>query len=71
MHAAALRAELGGAISREGMRALHEKSGWRHFVIAVRQFGILALGTWALIRFEHPLIWVQSVAITLGSITGT
>src|SRR5688572_17861844 len=40
------------------MRALHEKSGWRHLVVAVRQFGILALSTWALIRFEHPLIWI-------------
>ena len=64
-HAAALRAELGGAISREQMRELHEKSGWRHLVIAVRQFGILALGTWALIRFEHPLVWIP-IAVVQG-----
>ena len=64
-HATALRAELGGAISREQMRALHEKSAARHLVIAGRQFGILALATWALVRFENPWIWVP-VAVVQG-----
>jgi fatty acid desaturase len=54
----ALRAELGRALSREQMRELHGKSAWRHGVVAVRQFAILALATWGLIRFENPLIWV-------------
>jgi fatty acid desaturase len=57
-HAAALRAELGAAISREQMRELHLKSAGRHLLVAARQFGILALATWGLIRFEHPLIWI-------------
>ena len=65
MHAAALRAELGGAISREQMRALHEKSAARHLVIAARQFLILGIATWALIRFENPLIWLP-IAIVQG-----
>jgi fatty acid desaturase len=56
--AAPLRAELGGAISREQMRDLHRKVPVRHFVVAARQFGILALATWGLIRFENPLIWI-------------
>jgi len=64
-HAAALRAELGAAISREQMRSLHEKVAWRHLVIAGRQFLMLGLATWALIRFEHPLIWVP-VAVVQG-----
>ena len=65
MHAAALRAELGAAISRDQMRALHEKSAGRHLIIAVRQFLILGLATWALIRFENPLIWMP-LAIVQG-----
>ena len=57
-HAGALRAELGAAMSREQMRSLHRKQPARHFAVAVRQFAILALATWALIRFDNPLIWI-------------
>ena len=64
-HAVALRAELGAAISREQMRQLHQKSATRHLIIAARQFGILALATWALISFENPLIWIP-LAIVQG-----
>ena len=64
-HAAALRAELGAAISREQMRELHAKNAWRHLVVAARQFGVLAICTWALIWFENPLIWVP-LAIVQG-----
>jgi len=56
--AAPLRAELGGAISRDLMRELHRKTPLRHVAIAARQFAILGLATWGLIRFEHPLIWI-------------
>ena len=64
-HATALRAELGRAISREDMRVLHAKSPVRHFVVAVRQFLILAAATWGLIRFESPFIWIP-LAIVQG-----
>ncbi len=57
-HAVALRGELGRAISRAEMREFHRKSGFRHLAVAVRQFAILALATWGLIRFDNPLIWV-------------
>jgi fatty acid desaturase len=57
-HTVQLRAELGRTISREDLRALHQKSAVRHFVVAIRQFAILGLATWGLIRFENPLIWV-------------
>ena len=64
-HAGALRAELGGAISRDAMRDLHRKQPLRHFAVAARQFAILSVATWALIRFENPLIWVP-LAIVQG-----
>ena len=64
-HAGPLRAELGEAISRDEMRELHRKSGVRHLIIAVRQFAILALATWALIYFENPLVWLP-LAIVQG-----
>jgi fatty acid desaturase len=62
-HATALRAELGAAISREQMRELHQKSGARHLLVAARQFAILGVCTWALVRFENPLIWIPLAII--------
>ncbi|HEY0872255.1 MAG TPA: fatty acid desaturase [Vicinamibacterales bacterium] len=64
-HAVVLRAELGAAVSREQMRELHRKAAWRHLIVAARQFAILALTTWALIKFENPLIWIP-LAIVQG-----
>src|SRR6185369_6060716 len=57
-HAAALRTELGHALTREQMRAFHEKDATRHLLVAARQFAILALATWALITITNPLIWI-------------
>ena len=62
-HAGALRAELGAAVSREEMRELHRKEPIRHFVVAIRQFAILGLATWALIRFDNPLVWIPLVFV--------
>ena len=62
-HAGALRAELGAAISREEMRELHRKQPLRHFAVAVRQFAVLAIATWALIRFDNPLVWIPIALI--------
>jgi fatty acid desaturase len=62
-HAGALRAELGAAISREEMRELHRKQPLRHFAVAIRQFAVLGIATWALIRFDHPLIWIPIALI--------
>ena len=62
-HSAGLRAELGAALSREQMRDLHRKQPLRHFAVTIRQFGILALATWGLIRFENPLIWVPLAVV--------
>jgi fatty acid desaturase len=57
-HAVALKAELGREISRDLLRQLHRKTPWRHLLIAARQFLILGVTTWALVRFTSPLIWV-------------
>jgi fatty acid desaturase len=53
-----LRAELGSALPRPLLIALHQRSAARHLIVAVRQFAILALATWGLIRFEHPVVWI-------------
>ena len=47
------------------MRDLHAKSASRHLLVAARQFGILAICTWGLIRFTHPVIWIP-LAIVQG-----
>ena len=57
-HSAGLRAELGAAITRDQMRDFHRKQPWRHFAVTIRQFGILALATWGLIKYDNPLIWI-------------
>jgi fatty acid desaturase len=57
-HAAALRTDLGLALSHETLQALHRKSAARHLLIAARQFLILALATWGLISIANPLLWV-------------
>jgi fatty acid desaturase len=62
-HAGPLRAELGHALPRDLLKRVHEKSGTRHLLIAARQFAILALTTWALIRFAHPAIWIPLVFV--------
>jgi fatty acid desaturase len=64
-HAVALRVELGAAISRDQMRVFHRKAAWRHLLVAARQFAILGICSWALIRFDHPLVWLP-LAIVQG-----
>jgi fatty acid desaturase len=57
-HSAELRAELGAALPRDLLQALHRKDAARHLVVAARQFAILGVTTWALIRVESPLLWI-------------
>jgi len=64
-HSVSLRAELGRSVPRDVLRALHQRSARRHLLVAARQFLILGLATWALIRFPHPLVWVP-VALIQG-----
>jgi fatty acid desaturase len=64
-HTTGLKAELGLSVSRQSLRDLHRKSAWRHGLVAARQFGILALASWGLIRLENPLIWIP-LAIVQG-----
>jgi fatty acid desaturase len=47
------------------MRRLHAKSPGRHLIVAARQFLILGLATWALVRFDSPWIWIP-LAIVQG-----
>jgi fatty acid desaturase len=64
-HTADLRAELGRAISRDQLRALHAKSPARHLIVAARQFAILGLATWGLIWFDAWYLWIP-LAIVQG-----
>ena len=47
-----------GDLARADARAAPEDSRCGISLVAARQFAILALATWALIRFENPLIWI-------------
>jgi fatty acid desaturase len=57
-HAAALRSELGQALPRATLVDLHKKSAARHLAVAARQFLVLGATTWALVRFDQPLVWI-------------
>ena len=57
-HTVGLRGELGRAVPRDVLRALHQRSAPRHLVGTARQFALLALCTWGLVRVEHPLVWI-------------
>jgi len=57
-HSTALRAELAHAVPHDVLKGLHRKSAGRHLTVAVRQFAVLAITTWALIRFDHPVLWI-------------
>jgi len=62
-HAAALRTELGRAVPRETLVALHKKDASRHLLVAARQFAILGLCTWGLIAIANPLVWIPLAVV--------
>lgn len=62
-HTAALRAELGRAVPRDVLRALHVKNASRHLIVAARQFAILGLATWGLIAIDNPWLWVPLAVV--------
>jgi fatty acid desaturase len=57
-HATGLRSELGRALPRALLVELHRKSAVRHLVVSARQFLLLGLTTWALVRYESPFVWI-------------
>jgi len=61
--AVSLRADLKAALARDTLRTLHEKSGARHAIVAVRQFLIVAFATWGLIRFSNPIVWIPLAVV--------
>ncbi len=61
----ALRGELAHALPREQLVALHRHDAHRHLLVAARQFALLGLCTWGLIRSEQPLAWV-ALALVQG-----
>lgn len=62
-HSAALRAELGRALPRDVLRRLHGKAAARHFLVAGRQFVILAACAWGLVRFTSPVVWLPLAVV--------
>lgn len=66
-HAAGLRGELGTVLPAEVLRSFHDRIAWRHAMVAVRQFVVLGLCTWGLMRLSHPLVWMP-LALVQGFI---
>ena len=62
-HSVAFRADLAHAVPREVLRELHRKVAGRHLLVGARQFLLLALCTWGLVRFTHPLAWLPLAVV--------
>ena len=62
-HASAFRADLGSAVPKALVRDWHRREPVRHFAVAVRQFAVLGLVTWALVRVTHPALWVPLAVV--------
>jgi fatty acid desaturase len=62
-HAAAFRADLASAVPADVVRGWHRREPRRHLAVAVRQFALLGLATWALIRFDHPALWIPLAVV--------
>jgi fatty acid desaturase len=61
--AAALRTELGRALSRDELQRFHTKQPARHFIVALRQFAILGLATWGLVAISNPVVWIPLAVV--------
>ena len=62
-HAAQLKAELREALPRNLVRELHRKAPGRHLAVAARQFALLGLATWGLIRVETTWLWLPLAVV--------
>ena len=62
-----LRKELTETLDTELIKALHRKKPWRHFMIMFRQFALLGLSTWLLVRSTS--IWIVIPAAALSGFT--
>jgi len=64
-HTRELKAELAAIIDRAGLRSLHERRAWRHFLVLARQLLILVAGVSGVIRFKGSLWWMP-FAVVVG-----
>jgi fatty acid desaturase len=63
---AALRGEFRSLLDPERLRALHQASGARHALVAVRQALLLLGAGWLIVRFDRlPWVWIPA-AVLLG-----
>jgi fatty acid desaturase len=53
-----LRLRLKRSLPHEELKRLHERSGFRHALVAGRQFLLLALASWVLATRTEPWLWI-------------
>jgi fatty acid desaturase len=64
-HVGSFQGDLAAAIDRQHLRELHRKVPARHLLVAARQFALLGLCSWGLVRFDSPAVWIP-LAIVQG-----
>ncbi len=61
---ATFRPDLTEAVPTDTLRALHHVQPWRHALVALRQFALLAAAVWLILRFrDRPEIWIPAVVL--------
>ena len=60
-----LRRELGQALPRDQLKALHRKDALRHFAVTLRLVLVVALCVLALTRIDSPWLWIP-FSVLLG-----
>ena len=58
-----LRRKLTLALPREELRRLHVRKPWRHFLVTLRQIVLIAISSYVLYRFTHPLVFIPFALI--------
>jgi fatty acid desaturase len=62
-HVDDLQQRVTSAVEREDLRRLHERSGWRHAAVALRQALIGAVCLTGTIVYDDPWIWIPLAAL--------
>jgi fatty acid desaturase len=62
-HVDGLPQRLLDAVASEDLRRFHERSGWRHLAVVLRQVALGVVCLWGTIVYDEPWIWIPLAAL--------
>lgn len=69
-HIGDLKRELGSALPREDLRALHRPVVWKHFLVVFRHLAVVGLCGWGLWQSQYVWLWPLAALIQGFNILG-